>query len=84
MPRAMKASEPGLESHYKVRVVLPGVILHLASSTAPELRWGSDIGLEGAPLEAVDAEWIEDADYGDTIGFIDWAKVVAITWRYSE
>ena len=29
------------------------------------------------------AEWIRHPDYGDTVGWIDWTKLVAITWRWS-
>ena len=69
----MSASDLSIEPHYKVRVVLPGVILHLASKREPEQTadgWGAD--------------WIDDHRYGDTLGFIDWGQLVAITWRWSE
>lgn len=72
MTKAIKASEHGLEPHYKVRVVLPGVILHVASKGEPEQHpsgWHAD--------------WIDDYRYGDTLGFIDWHAVVAVTWRWS-
>jgi hypothetical protein len=29
------------------------------------------------------AEWIEDPRFGDTVGFIDWSQVVALTWRWT-
>ncbi len=80
MTRAIRASEHGLEPHWKVRVVLPGAILHLAARTEPVV---SSNPLDGGALSDVDADWITDPDYGDTLGFIDWTKVAAITWRYS-
>ena len=75
MTTPLQATNRGLRPHYKVRVVLPGAILHLASWTEPtfppEVR---------GPLVA---NWINDPDYGDTIGFVDWSQMVAVTWRYA-
>jgi hypothetical protein len=79
MTKRIIASELGLDPHYKVRVVLPGVCLHLASKDEPKIRRHYDGG--GGHW---DADWIDDPRYGDTVGFIDWASVVAITWRRSE
>ena len=31
----------------------------------------------------VRADWINDCNYGDSIGWIDWNAVIAITWRYA-
>jgi hypothetical protein len=72
MTKQIVASEVGLDSHYKVRVVLPGAILHLASKDEPRKNH-----------DGWDAAWIDDHRYGDTIGFIDWGAVVAVTWRWS-
>jgi hypothetical protein len=72
MTKQIIASEQGLEPHYKVRVVLPGALLHLAS--------------KGEPAKTTDgwqADWIEDHRYGDTLGFIDWSSVSAVTRRWS-
>lgn len=67
------ASESGLHPHFKVRVHLPSSSIHLAAWDAPSLlstgKWA--------------ANWIDDDQYGDTIGFIDWSCVVAVTWRFS-
>lgn len=73
MPRRL-ATESGLEPHWKIRVALPGSLVHLASSTEP--RWVYSIGvLEWTPIEG--------ADYGDTVGIIRWDQAIAVTWRYS-
>ena len=64
--------------YYKVRVVLPGAILHLASRDEPHLVRAT-VSTEGK----WSADWLSDPDKGDTIGFIDWPSVVAITWRWS-
>lgn len=58
--------------YYKVRVVFQGAIIHLASTTEP-----AQDHISGQWL----ADWIEDSSYGDTIGFIDWESILAITWR---
>lgn len=73
MTKPVSAAERGLKPHYKVRVVLPGAILHLASWDEPH-HLGEDWH----------ADWISDPAYGDTIGDIDWSKVIAITWRWTE
>lgn len=72
MPKQIIASDLGLEPHYKVRVVLPGALLHLASKDEP-----------AETLDGWQADWIRDHRYGDTVGFIDWNQVTAITWRWS-
>jgi hypothetical protein len=74
MTKPIKASELGLEPHSKVRVVIPGAVLHLASRTEPVVR-GDGAG--------VDADWLDDHRYGDTLGLIDWGTVAAVTWRWS-
>lgn len=73
MPLPKQATDRGLRPHWKVRVVFPGSILHLASWSEPSVR-----GHE------VSADWIADAAYGDTVGFIQWHMVIALTWRYAE
>jgi hypothetical protein len=57
--------------HFKVRVVFPGACLYLAS-------WDQPVLVE---TEAK-ADWIDDPDYGDSIGFVQWNHVVAVTWRW--
>jgi hypothetical protein len=59
MTRPIKASEQGLKPHYRVRVVLPGVILHLASwSPRPgdeRFGWGVSIVSVGRRCSAPSA-----------------------------
>ena len=58
---------------FRVRMCLPGSIIHLTSSTEPivHMRDGriGDVAMELA------------TERGDTIGCIDWPAVVALTWR---
>ena len=79
MTRPIKASEHNLEPHYKVRVVYPGSILHLASRTEPQIDL--DV-VRKRPLN-VQADWIADPAYGDTPGHLDWRETLAVTWRWS-
>jgi hypothetical protein len=72
--KPLSAVEQGLKPHFKVRVVLPGAILHLASWTEPAWDEGT---------WEWSGSWISDESYGDTLGSIDWRKVIAITWRRS-
>jgi hypothetical protein len=63
------------KGHYKVRIGFPGFIIHAASWDEPRIR---RLDLHG--MQSVNADWIDDPAYGDTIGHIDWSAVVAITW----
>ena len=74
MTLAKTATERGLEPHWKVRVVLHGAMLYLASWSEPR----REVGISG-----IKAEWIKEHEYGDTIGYIDWDAVVAVTWRFA-
>jgi hypothetical protein len=80
MAKPIKASEVGLESHYKVRIVMHGAILYVASRSKPKVILDGNEHIRG-----VRADWVgDDPAYGDTIGYIDWPEVRAVTWRYSE
>lgn len=80
MTKAIKATATGLKPHFKVRVVIPGALLHLASWTEPKI-----LGSEATDvIDWIDASWISDPAYGDTLGFIDWSLVKAVTYRWSE
>lgn len=62
------------DDHFKVRVVIQGAaILHLASATEPR-RWDDGEWT---------ADWLNDPEKGDSIGFIDWHTVAAVTWRWT-
>jgi hypothetical protein len=83
MTKQIIASELGLDPHYKVRIVLPGALLHLASKDEPRVTdWQAPEEQQWRGNGWV-ADWIDDHRYGDTIGFIDWNQVMAITWRWS-
>jgi hypothetical protein len=75
VPRRI-VSEPG-EAFYRVRVVLPGALFNLASRTPPVVHQ------KAGRVTKVVAEWLTDPEQGDTVGFIDWTAVVAVTWRWS-
>lgn len=64
--------------YWKVRVVIRGgVILHLASKEEPVVT----LEANGRPVVA--ANWLNDWQCGDTAGYVDWAEVVAVTWRWT-
>ena len=71
---------PKGREHYKVRIVLHGAIIHLASSDEPSLVF--DPWQTGA-LKAVEADWLNDPELGDALGWIDWPAVRAVTWRWT-
>jgi hypothetical protein len=75
--KRITATEHGLAPHWKVRVVIPGAILHLASKIEP-----CPVYQDGR-LTNVEADWLTSPEYGDTVGYIDWPVVTALTWRYA-
>ena len=60
---------------WRVRVCLHGAILHLASRTEPL------IVMNAGRIANVEMDLISDTEHGDSIGFIDWSAVTAVTWR---
>jgi hypothetical protein len=61
---------------WRVRVCMPGSIIHLASATEPVLHMQ-----EG---RVADVAMTPVADRGDTIGFVDWPAAIAVTWRREQ
>ena len=76
MTKPISASEQGLKPHYKVQVVLPNALLHLASWTEPKIDQDLTTRVAG--------DWIDDPQYRDSIGLINWEAITAITWRWTE
>jgi hypothetical protein len=62
-----------LKARYRVRIVLPNALLHLPSWTEPKIDQDVTTRVAG--------DWIDDHQYRDTIGLINWE---AITWRRTE
>ena len=76
MTKPISASEQSLKPHYRVRVVLPNALRHLASWT--EAKIDQDL------TTRVAGDWIDDHQYHDSIGLINWEAITAITWRWTE
>lgn len=75
MTKAKTEDECCIGPYWKVRVCLPGNILHFASRTKPIMR------LSAGRVSDVDMDLITGTEHGDSIGFIDWPAVLAVTWR---
>jgi hypothetical protein len=73
--KAKKAAEPGVEG-YRVRIVMHAALLHVLSATEPVVT-------VSASGQVTTVSWtaIEGTEHGDTIGFIRWSEVTAISWR---
>lgn len=81
MTRRISPAEGKPAPHWKVRVVLQGALIHLASWDKPRVVDAQPVS--HALLE-VTADWITDLPgYGDTPLWIDWQAVTAITCRWS-
>jgi hypothetical protein len=76
MTKRISASGQGLKPHYRVRVVLPNALLHLASWTEPKIDQDLTTRVEDG--------WIDDHQYRNSIGLINWEAITAITWRWTE
>ena len=76
MTKPISASQLGLKPYYRVRVVLPHALPHLASWTEPKIDQDLTTRVEG--------DWIDDPQYRDTTGLINWEAITAITWRWTE
>lgn len=60
---------------FKVRIVLNGALLHVLSTTEPTVHEVA------GRIVTVDLTPVEGTAHGDTIGFIRWSDVSAISWR---
>ena len=76
MKATARSTEEPSPPLWRVRVCLPGSIVHLTSRTEP------DPYMFNGRIHSVTMELVTDTpESGDTIGFIDWPAVVALTWR---
>jgi hypothetical protein len=60
---------------WKVRLVIGGAIVHLLSKTEPVPV------IESGFLTNCRLSLIEGTNHGDSLGFIRWASVDALSWR---
>jgi hypothetical protein len=68
--------EPPSSPSWKVRIWLRGAgVIHVLSCTKPVVESRNGIVLD------VQLSIIEDTEHGDSIDFIDWREVSAITYR---
>jgi hypothetical protein len=71
-----ESSHTNSSPFWKIRVCLPGSIIHLVSRTEPIVR------MHDGRVADVDMTLVTDTpDDGDAVGFIDWQAAVAVTWR---
>lgn len=78
MPRVKTHQDLGVppeQECFKVRIAILGCVLHVLSVTEP------DVIEEGGVIVDVKMRLIVGTSAGDTIGFIRWADVSAVTWR---
>ena len=75
MTKPKAASDCGMSEFWKVRITMPGSIIHVASRTEPFVHSA------GGRVSGVTMDLIEGTEHGDSIGFIDWSAVLAVTWR---
>ncbi len=74
MTRPKTKEEFGVDG-FKVRVVVDGAIIHVLSRTEPR------VDASGRHVLGVEWDLITGTEHGDTVGFIRWESVSAISWR---
>lgn len=78
MSKPKRANDCNLCGHWKVRIYIKGCgLLHVLSKTEPIVKTAAH------GVDSVDIEYITDTEHGDTVGYIDWREVGAVTWRYA-
>ena len=78
--RAKSANDLGVAEGpaWKVRIAIGAMVIHAVSRTEPVVRRGAG---PGAGVLGVELEPIEGTEHGDTLGFVRWSRVDAVTWR---
>lgn len=76
MPKPLTAKDMGIDG-YKIRLVVPNAVIHLLSSSEPEVHLDPQTGL----VQALHYNAVVNSKHGDTLGFIRWSEVTAISWR---
>jgi hypothetical protein len=72
------ANDTNLPPYWKVRIWIKGSgTLHVLSRTEPIVE------SENEAIRSVKLDYISGTEHGDTVGFIDWREVGAITWRFA-
>lgn len=64
---------------WKIRIVIPGAMIHVSSATEPAIKINSTGRVESLDWTPI----IDGADAGDALGFIRWEEAVTISWRKS-
>lgn len=78
MSTPKRANDTNLPPHWKVRIWIKGSgILHVLSRIEPTVE------SENGVIRIVKMEYITGTEHGDTVGFIDWSEVAAVTWRFA-
>ncbi len=80
MTRPKSANDLGVAEGpaWTVRIAIGAMVIHCVSRTEPVVRRG---GGPGAGVLGVELEPIEGTEHGDTLGFVRWSRVDAVTWR---
>jgi hypothetical protein len=75
MTKPKTAAEIGFRC-WKVRVVVPNAVLHVLSRTEPKVLIAAD-----GRIASVDWDPVSGHNDGDTIGYVQWSAVTAVSWR---
>jgi hypothetical protein len=63
---------------WKVRICMRGgPLIHLLSKTEPVVL------VQDGRIEMIVMDLITGTEHGDTLGFIDWSEIKAVSWRFA-
>lgn len=75
MPKPKTSANSNIPEGFKVRVILPGAIIHLLTAAEPAIQTSN------GKITSASLDIIPNTEHGDSIGFIDWSAVSAVSWR---
>lgn len=79
MNKIVKDKSNNGEPYWKVRIYIRRCgIMHLITKTEPRIK------IQNGCISPLCFDIVEKTQHGDSLAYLDWSEVGAISWRYSE
>jgi hypothetical protein len=79
MSKPKTSANSNIPEGFKVRIFLPGAVIHVLTASEPQIIRDEQDRIISAHLDI-----IPNTEHGDSIGFIDWSAVIAVSWRQTN